>query len=115
MDPQQVTAAAAGDETCRVRIKYIRSMPNISIAGAEIREYLVSLVWPCFLTGESLAERSPNQAGPAERAHTQPKRKLDLFIIFSYKINSFLKIRPPSISLIQISSLQLLQCPIVMP
>jgi len=62
MDPQQVTAAAAGDETCRVRvyIKYIRSMPNISIAGAEIREYLVSLVWPCFLTGESLAERSLN-------------------------------------------------------
>ena len=93
MDHQQVTAAAAAadDETCRVRIyiKYIRSMPNISIAGAEIREYLVSLVWPCFLTGESLAERSPNQAGPAERAHTQPKRKLDLFIIFSYKINSF--------------------------
>ena len=86
MDPQQVTAAAAGDETCRVRIKYIRSMPNISIAGAEIREYLVSLVWPCFLTGESLAECSPNQAGPAERTHTQPKRKLDLFIIFSYKL-----------------------------
>lgn len=88
MDHQQVTAAAAAadDETCRVRIyiKYIRSMPNISIAGAEIREYLVSLVWPCFLTGESLAERSPNQAGPAERAHTHNLKGNWICLLFSH-------------------------------